>query len=112
MYINDGLEETKPPDQQNENPDQAVGQEGREPASFNQFLKNRMDKLQTLKESNEKQMNELQAQLELKKQMTREELHQQGGGGYLSLGQQYNLNKYQLELGQPQRGQSTTNLNP
>ena len=56
-------------------------------------------------------MNELQAQLELKKQMTREELQQQGGG-YLSLGQQYNLNKYQLELGQPQRGQSTTNLNP
>jgi hypothetical protein len=56
-------------------------------------------------------MNELQAQLELKKQMTREELQQQGGG-YLSLGQQYNLNKYQLELGQPQRGQSTTKLNP
>ena len=56
-------------------------------------------------------MNELQAQLELKKQMTREELQQQGGG-YLSLGQQYNLNKYQLELGQPQRGQSTTHLHP
>ena len=56
-------------------------------------------------------MNELQAQLELKKQMAGEELGQQGDGGYLSLGQQYNLNKYQLELGQPQRGQSTTNLN-
>jgi hypothetical protein len=54
VYINDGLEETRPPDQQtiyhNENPGQAVGQEGGEPASFNQFLKNRMDKLQTLKE--------------------------------------------------------------
>jgi len=44
------LEEIKPPDQQNENPGQAIGQGGREQASFNQFLKNRMDKLQTLKE--------------------------------------------------------------
>lgn len=49
-------------------------------------------------------MNELQAQLQLKKQMAREDSGQQRGGGYLSLGQQYNLNKYQLELGQPQRG--------
>jgi len=44
------LEETKPPDQQNENPGQGIGEEGREQASFNQFLKNRMEKLQTLKE--------------------------------------------------------------
>ena len=49
-------------------------------------------------------MNELQAQLQWKKQMAREDSDQQRDGGYLALGQQYNLNKYQLELRQPQRG--------